>query len=217
MGIIREKVHSSVPVVDEEVSSDRRAVFLDRDGTVIEDAGFLRSPEGIHLIPGAGAAIRALNEQRIPVCIVSNQSGVARGLLTEDDLHRIHERLQSILQEEGAHIDRFEYCPHHPTEGIAPYRIECDCRKPRPGMLERIAEQFQIALPHSFVVGDKLSDIELGKAVGATTMLVLTGYGEASLQEARAGNVHPDFIVRSLVEAVEHILQNIGGIPAHHE
>ena len=128
------------------MSGTRAAVFLDRDGTINEEVNFVRSPEQLRLIPGAAEAVRALNDRRIPVCVISNQSGIARGYLSEQDLVAIHARLEEELARAGAHVDRISYCPHHPTEGIPPYLASCRCRKPAPGMLEDAARDLGIDL-----------------------------------------------------------------------
>ena len=173
------------------MTDGRIAVFFDRDGTLIEDVGYLRTPDEVRLIPGAAEAIRMLNDRQILTCVISNQSGVARGLLTEADLESIHARLQGILGAVGAHLDRIYYCPHHPTEGRPPYNIECACRKPRTGMLRRAASEFPIALETSFVIGDKTLDIEAAKAAGTRSILVLTGYGRLSVDECRRAGIVP--------------------------
>lgn len=185
----------------------RIAAFLDRDGTVNEEVEFLRKPEQLRLIEGAGSALRALNEHGIFTCIISNQSGVARGFLTEGDLIPIHAKLEKELGRAHAKVDRIYYCPHHPTEGKPPYNIICECRKPATGMLVRGAQELRIDLDQSFVVGDRIVDVQAGKAVGATTILVLTGYGTTSVDECRRENVQPDLVVPSIVDAVEFILQ----------
>jgi D-glycero-D-manno-heptose 1,7-bisphosphate phosphatase len=198
------------------VTDGRVAVFFDRDGTLNVDVGYLRSPEEMQLISGAAEAVRLLNERRILTCIISNQSGVARGYFTEADLVPIHERLQQLLAGGGAHIDRIYYCPHHPTEGRPPYNIECTCRKPATGMLRRAAEEFPIDLENSFVVGDKALDVQLGKAAGAHSILVLTGFGESSIEQCRQSGAAPDFVAPTIVEAVNHILHHLEGDPHHH-
>jgi D-glycero-D-manno-heptose 1,7-bisphosphate phosphatase len=191
------------------VRGRRIAAFLDRDGTVNEEVDHLRVPEQVRLIPGAGPAIRSLNDHGILTCIISNQAGVARGLLTEQDLLPIHEKLRRALQSSNARIDRIYYCPHHPDEGKPPYNIACDCRKPATGMLRRGQEELDIDLERSFVVGNRIVDVQAGKAVGATTILVLTGYGRTALGECSAAGVQPDFTAPSIVEAVDFILQRI--------
>jgi len=185
----------------------RRGVFLDRDGTINEEVDFLRTPDELVLVPGAASGIRKLNDRGIATSVISNQSGVARGFLQEKDLVPIHAKLQQLLQDEGgATVDRIYYCPHHPTAGIAPYNIVCDCRKPGVGMLQRGERELKVVLDQSFVVGDRIVDIQAGKSVGATTLLVLTGYGRQSVEECRVANIVPDYVVPSLPQAVDCIL-----------
>ena len=186
-------------------------VFLDRDGTLNEEKNFIRTPDELHMIAGAAAAVRKLNERNIVTCVISNQSGVGRGYLKESDLLPIHQRLEEFLLNEGAHVDRIYYCPHHPTEGIRPYDIECECRKPKPGMLERGSKEFGLRLSDSFVVGDSLVDMQAGNAVGATTVLVLTGYGPAALDQCRRDGVHVDYVAPTIVEAITYITQTLDG------
>lgn len=191
------------------MSGGRSAVFLDRDGTINEEVEFIRTPDQLTLIPGASNAIRRLNEAGLPVCVISNQSGIARGFLTEEDLVEVHARLRDELAAGGAFVDRLYYCPHHPTAGRPPYDTRCDCRKPAPGMLRQGERELGIDLSASFVVGDRIVDIGAGKAVGATTILVLTGYGAGTLEECRRDGVAPDHIAASLTEAVDHILASL--------
>ncbi|MBP1654886.1 MAG: histidinol-phosphate phosphatase family protein [Bacteroidetes bacterium] len=191
----------------------RVAAFLDRDGTINEEVDFLRSPDQLRLIPGAAAAIRALNDRGIITCVISNQSGIARGFLTEEDLVPIHAELQRELGRAGARVDRIYYCPHHPTEGKPPYNIACGCRKPATGMLERGIGEMDIDPRRSFVVGDRIVDVQAGRALGATTILVLTGYGRTALEECRSRGVVPDQTAPSIVEAVEYIVSRLD----HHD
>ncbi len=193
------------------MSARRPGVFLDRDGTINEEVDFLRTPGELRLIPGAGAAIRRLSERGLITCVISNQSGVARGFFTEADLVPIHEKLARELRIEGARINRIYYCPHHPTLGIAPYNIECECRKPKPGMLRQAEREFGLDLACSFVVGDRMVDIQAGRAAGATTVLVLTGYGRTSLEECRRSDVPIDHVAESIVEAIEFIMNEVEG------
>lgn len=186
-----------------------RGVFLDRDGTINVEVNFLRSPGELMLIPGAARAIRRLNDAGFPVCMISNQSGIARGFLTEEDLGPIHEKLREELSREGAHLDALYYCPHHPTAGIPPYNIACECRKPKTGMLHQGAKEFGLSLASCHVVGDRIVDVQVGHAVGAATSLVLTGYGRTSVEECREAGVAPDVVVPSIVEAVDRILDNV--------
>lgn len=189
----------------------RAGVFLDRDGTINEEVDFLRTPDELHLIPGAGRAVQRLNGLGLVTCVISNQSGVARGYLSEADLIPIHARLQAELGKEHARVDRIYYCPHHPLEGLAPYNIDCECRKPKPGMLLNGAREFGIDLTSSFVVGDRVGDIQAGRSVGAATILVLTGYGLQARDECRRDGIMPDRIVPSIVEAVEFIAEQCKG------
>ncbi len=174
----------------------RAGLFLDRDGTINSEVDFLRSPDELRLLPGAARAIREANEAAIPVIIMTNQSGIARGYLTEDDLARVHDRLRKLLAAEGAHVDAIEYCPHHPTAGRPPFNVECDCRKPEPGMIRRAAAHLGIDLSASFVVGDRCVDMEAGSRAGCRTVLVLTGYGaterDECLQRLTIDHVAPD-------------------------
>ncbi|HEY4134066.1 MAG TPA: D-glycero-beta-D-manno-heptose 1,7-bisphosphate 7-phosphatase [Alphaproteobacteria bacterium] len=160
-----------------EHSPLRPAVFLDRDGTIVEDVDYLTRPEQLRLIPGAAAAIRTLNARAVPVVVVTNQSAVARGLLSEDELAAVHGELRARLAAEGARLDAIYYCPHHP-EGSGAYRRDCDCRKPMPGMLRQAARDLGLDLAASAMVGDSVRDLEAGAAAGCRTLiLVRTGHG----------------------------------------
>ncbi len=180
-------------------------IFLDRDGTINEDVNFLSSPEQVVLIDGSAEAIREMNELGLKVIVFTNQSGIARGYFTEEDLHRVHSRLDELLARSGARIDAYYYCPHHPTEGNGEYKIECECRKPKDGMLRRASTEQNIDLKKSFVVGDRCIDIQAGKTAGATTILVLTGYGLQEYEKCKNENFEPDFVAKNLKEAVEII------------
>lgn len=187
------------------MTSGRITVFLDRDGTINEEVGYLRSPEQLVLIPGAAETIRKFNDCGFGTCVISNQSGVARGMFPEEALAPIHSTLEEMLRLRGARIDRIFYCPHHPQEGVPPYNIACDCRKPLPGMLLRGARELGADLSRSFTIGDRIVDVQAGKAAGTTTMLVLTGYGKESVKECQAAGVVPDVIVSDLEEAATRI------------
>ena len=155
----------------------RRAVFLDRDGTINVDHGYVFRAGDFEFIPGAPEAIRRLKDAGYLVIVVTNQAGIARGLYGEDEVHELHLHLDRELERYGAAIDAYYYCPHHPEIGMEPYRRECACRKPLPGMLLQAAADFPLDLGGSFLVGDKLSDIEAGLAAGCTAILVETGHG----------------------------------------
>jgi D-glycero-D-manno-heptose 1,7-bisphosphate phosphatase len=160
-----------------------QAVFLDRDGTINEEVGHLDRMEKLQLIPGAAEAIRRINESGMKAVVVTNQSGIARGIFDEAFVIEVHARLRELLRAEGALIDAFYYCPHHPTEGRAEYIKMCDCRKPSPGMLLRAAEELGIDPNRSYMVGDTLKDIEAGVRAGVQGILVRTGYGEEAVAE----------------------------------
>ncbi len=181
------------------------AVFLDRDGTINEDVNFLSSPEQVILIDWSVEAIKEMNELGLKIIVFTNQSGIARGYFTEDDLHKIHSRLDELLSQSGARIDAYYYCPHHPTEGNGEYKVECECRKPKDGMLQRASREQNIDLKKSFVVGDRCVDIKAGKTAGAKTILVLTGYGRQEYEKCKNENYEPDFVAKDLKEAVEII------------
>jgi D-glycero-D-manno-heptose 1,7-bisphosphate phosphatase len=188
------------------------AVFLDRDGTINEEVGYLDSLDKLKIIPCAYEAIRLINESGMKAVVISNQAGVARGLLTEEFVKKTNNHLQSILREQGVCINNFYYCPHHPTEGEEPYRQVCDCRKPAPGMLLSAARDLKIDLKLSYMVGDRLLDMEAAKKAGVKGILVKTGYGKDLLQDdgpdkATPDN-KPDFIAADILEAVKWILKD---------
>lgn len=182
------------------------AVFLDRDGTVNVEIDFLTSPNQIQIIPRSDAAIRELNNLGVKVFIVTNQSGIARGFLTEETLMEIHRELSSKLLRAKAHIDAYYYCPHLPGANDARYNIDCECRKPRPGMLMRAAREHNIDLRQSFTIGDRCRDVEMGKTVGTSTAMVATGYGA---REKNDCIVQPDFFASDLYEAVQFVKKTI--------
>jgi D-glycero-D-manno-heptose 1,7-bisphosphate phosphatase len=187
-----------------------RAVFLDRDGTVNEEVGYLRDLDQLRLIPGAGAAIRRLNEAGLKVVLVTNQSGVARGFFPESFVHAVHDRLTRMLEQEGARIDAVYYCPHHPTAGNPPYVRACDCRKPGTGMIDQAAKDLHIDIKHSFMVGDKWIDVELGQRAGACSILVLSGYAPDDPGNKRPGHISdPDFSAHSITEAADWIISQV--------
>jgi D-glycero-D-manno-heptose 1,7-bisphosphate phosphatase len=182
------------------------AVFLDRDGTVNVEENYISSPDQLQLIPRAGTAIRELNKLGTRVFIITNQSGVARGYFSEAAVHDIHEALRALLKKENAFVDDFFYCPHLPGAEVERYNIVCDCRKPKPGMLLQAQQQYAVDLRRSFVVGDRCIDIAAGKAVGAGTVMVSTGYGTQEILNCRN---QPDFFAHDLLDGVQYIKQTI--------
>jgi D-glycero-D-manno-heptose 1,7-bisphosphate phosphatase len=183
----------------------RPAVFLDRDGTIVREVGYLRSSAQLRLLPRAASAIKRLNDFGFAVIVATNQSGIARGLLTEADLALTNEALQRRLARYGAHVDAFYFCPHHPEVGPPKYRRRCRCRKPSPGMLLRAARELDLDLPRSFAVGDSARDLLAGRNAGARAILVRTGYGRRT--EAECGAALPaDHVADDLAAAVEWVL-----------
>ncbi|HLC42893.1 MAG TPA: HAD family hydrolase [Methylomirabilota bacterium] len=183
------------------------AVFIDRDGTLNEEVGYLNHPQRLRLIPGAAEAVRTLNNSLFKVIVATNQSGIAKGYVSEALLGAIHEELIRQLKAEGAYLDGIYVCAHHPTEGESPYRALCDCRKPSPGLLLKAAADLDLDLSRSFVVGDKISDIELARRVNAKGVLVLTGYGLGERDFRRhLWPAAPDHIAEDLLHAVAWIL-----------
>jgi len=177
--------------------SGKRFVLLDRDGTIVVDRGYLSDPDELELIRGAGPALARLREQGLGLVIVSNQSGIGRGFLDEVDLERIHTKLAELLASDGTALDGIYCCPHLPTD-------RCACRKPETALVARAAAEHGFDPAESFVVGDKACDIELGRRVGATTILVRTGYGE---EAAADSSVDAEHIVADLPEAADLIGQ----------
>jgi D-glycero-D-manno-heptose 1,7-bisphosphate phosphatase len=187
-----------------------RAVFLDRDGTINEEVGYLRDLENLRLISGAGAAIKRFNEAGLKVVLVTNQSGVARGYFPESLVHDAHERLDQMLRKEGARIDAVYYCPHHPTEGKSHYTMMCDCRKPGTGLIDQAARDLDIDVKRSYVVGDKWSDVELGQRAGAHSILVQSGFAPDDPGNVKNSQMNePDFIANTILEAADWIISQL--------
>jgi D-glycero-D-manno-heptose 1,7-bisphosphate phosphatase len=189
-----------------EAQPSRRGVFLDRDGTVLEEAGYLDRLERLVFFPFAIDTIRLLNRAGFAVVIITNQSGVGRGMYEEDFVHQAHGVVDERVTAGGGHIDGFYYCPHHPTAEIERYRKDCDCRKPGPGMLHAAAEDLELDLSRSFAVGDKWTDVQAGLNAGAKAILVRTGYGRSSETSSRRP-VEPTFIADDLIAATAWILR----------
>jgi D-glycero-D-manno-heptose 1,7-bisphosphate phosphatase len=184
----------------------RPAVFLDRDGTIIWDPAYLTQLTQLRLLRGAASAIRLLNRSGFAVVIATNQSGVARGLLTEETLRTIHEALLVRLRRRGARIDAVYYCPYHPEAEVPEYRVDSDCRKPAPGMLLQAARELDLDLSRSYSIGDSARDLEAGRRAGCKTVLVLTGSGRRTEANwARAWQ--PDHVAADLRAAVTWILE----------
>lgn len=181
----------------------RFAVFLDRDGVINVEVLYLHRLKDLKILPGIPAAIKLLNQFKIPAIVITNQPVVARGWLTEASLERIHQKIEKILAKKGSRINRFYFCPHHPQADLPRYRIVCDCRKPATKLFEKAANDFKIDLEQSYCIGDSFRDIEAGKKVGCTTIFVRTGGGD--IRESK-----PDYFFPDLLEAIKFILKKEG-------
>jgi len=185
----------------------RRAVFMDRDGTISEEVGYVNHPARYRVFPYSAEAVRLLNEAGWLAILVTNQAGVARGYFTEDIIGQVHNVLTEELEKQGARLDAIYYCAHHPTVGVEPYRLDCDCRKPKPGLIERASQEFEIDLAQSWMIGDRYSDIELARNAHTRAALVLSGYGRGEWEYQRSAWHHePDMVADDLLDAVKKIV-----------
>lgn len=182
-----------------------RVIFLDRDGTLNEEVNYLHRREDLRLLEGAAQAIRSFREAGYRIVVVTNQAGVARGYYQEKDVHELHAYMNEILGQDGAQVDHFFYCPHHPVHGIGKYKKACHCRKPETGMFEKAEQFYEIDKEHSWMIGDKLIDVEAGRNFGVHTVLVGTGYG-AGEREAAANKGLYDIYAETLLDAAGRIL-----------
>jgi D-glycero-D-manno-heptose 1,7-bisphosphate phosphatase len=189
----------------------RPAVFVDRDGCLTEEVGYVNHVSRIRLLPRSAQAIRRLNEAGVPAVMVTNQAGIAKGYFSEDVLRAVNAEMVRQLGAGQARLDGLYVCTHHPDEGEPPYRARCDCRKPGPGLLRRAAADLGLDLGASIVVGDKMSDIGTARAAGAAGVLVLTGYGRGEFEHRRhLWTDKPDHVAEDLLDAVEWALGRRG-------
>ena len=197
MSIYENMANQNLEFMRKSKDISRVAVFVDRDGTICRDVHYMSSPDQFELLPGVAEGIALLNGLGLKVIVVTNQSGIARGYFTEEDLHRIHQHMIRILSGKGARIDAIYYCPHHPDEG-------CDCRKPRIGLLLRAAKDFDLDLKSCFVIGDRALDVQAGKNAGCVTILVPSPETEEKVTP------EPDYTASNFYEAakiVEKVLK----------
>jgi len=188
-----------------------KAVFLDRDGTINEEVGYLDHPDRFKLLPRAGEAIRLLNRNGIKAILVTNQSGVARGYFPESMILKVHRKMEDLLKDERAYLDGIYYCPHHPDAGEPPYRQRCGCRKPETGLVDLALKELSIDCSKSYSIGDRMIDVEFGRRIKAKSILVLTGYGQKEWEPNRDRlEVTPDYVAQDLFEAVQWILRQEG-------
>jgi D-glycero-D-manno-heptose 1,7-bisphosphate phosphatase len=184
----------------------RRAVFLDRDGTLIEEAGYLDRLDRLVFFPYSVDAVRVLNRAGFAVVIITNQAGIARGIVPESFVADAHRHISERMSAGGAHIDGFYHCPHYPSGTVDKYVGACQCRKPQPGLLHRARTELDLDLAGSFMVGDRWHDVEAGRAAGARTVLVRTGLGLEAERSPKSG-VAADAVADTLIDAAAWILQ----------
>ena len=184
----------------------RPAVFLDRDGTMVHDVGYLSRREDLRWFPWTIDAIRLLNQAGFAVCVTSNQGGIGLGLATEAFVRDLHDEMARAIRDGGGRVDGWYYCPHHPRAVTEDLRVVCECRKPKPGMITRAVAELDLDVSRSYVIGDKLADVDLGHAAGATSVLVLTGSGDG-VARAHGGQVPgAAHVAPTLLEAVSWIV-----------
>ena len=185
----------------------RPAVFIDRDGTISEEVGYVNHPSRFRVFPYSAEAIRILNDNGWLAIVITNQAGVARGYFPEEMIASVHDRLKSDLA--NAQLDAIYYCAHHPTVGEPPYRFDCNCRKPKTGLIDRAAKDFEIDLGASWMVGDRYGDVELARNAGLNSAFVLSGYGRGEYEyQSRNWKHQPDIVCETLLEAVKMIVNS---------
>lgn len=180
-----------------------RGVFFDRDGVINKEVNYLDSIDKIEILPGIAEAIKLLNDNKFKVVVITNQSGVARGYFTEEKLNEIHGFILGELSKESALVDAVYYCPHHPDD-------DCDCRKPKIGLIKRAEKDLDINLKRSFLIGDTISDMKAGLNAGLKCILVLTGYGKDERAKLKDIDLEVDFITQDVPSAVSWILKECG-------
>lgn len=186
----------------------RPAVFIDRDGTLSEEVGYVNHVTRFRLFPYSAEAIRLLREHGWLVIVITNQAGVARGYFGEELIDEVHQVLNSQLKSAGTSVDAIYYCAHHPTIGEPPYRLDCDCRKPKPGLINRAAKDFDIDLSRSWMIGDRHSDIELAHNAGVRSAFVMSGYGRGEWAYKRqTWTQQPELTAENLLEAVKQLVK----------
>lgn len=189
----------------------KKAVFLDRDGTLNVEVDYPSRFDQIDIYPQSYEAVRKINQGGLLAVVLTNQSGVGRGLMSEADLKDIHARLTAAFLQNHARLDGIYYCPHYAHSEDPRYRKECDCRKPKPGLARQAAAKLGIDLAGSYMIGDKTEDVLLGMNIGAVPILVLTGYGRESLTMLRTQNVTPAHVAADVLEAADWILHRERG------
>ncbi|MFH1146436.1 MAG: HAD family hydrolase [Pseudomonadota bacterium] len=184
-------------------------VFIDRDGTINEEMGYINHISRFRIFPFAIEAISLLNKAGLKVVVVSNQSGPARGYFPEELIGQVNDKMVRTLNENGAHLDGIYYCPHHKDAIVPEYKVICNCRKPKTGLLSKAAQELDIEISRSYIVGDRFVDVELARNASAKAILVLSGYGKGELEYKSSGQAAPDFIAEDLLHAAKWILKDI--------
>lgn len=202
----RKQINLIEPAKHAKDAKMNKAIFLDRDGTIIEEKGYIYTLRQSKIFPFTAEAVRLMNENHFKVIIITNQSAVSRGLCTLEQVETIHREITKILAQEGAVIDRFYYCPFHPDFDIPAYQNQSRYRKPAPGMILQAKEEFDLDLSESYMIGDDIIDIEVGKNAGCNTILVLTGKGREAKEELLDQNIQPDIISENILTAIKEIL-----------
>lgn len=186
----------------------RPALFMDRDGTVSEEVGYVNHPSRFRVFPYAAEAIKLLNDNGWLAILVTNQAGVARGYFAEDIIVKVHDQLRADLEKSEAKLDAIYYCAHHPSVGEPPYRLDCDCRKPRTGLIDRAAKDFEIDLQRSWMVGDRYGDLELARNAGLHSAFVLSGYGRGEWEYQRGSwKLEPELVADNLLEVAKTVIE----------
>ena len=185
----------------------RPAIFFDRDGTLSHEIGYVNHLSRFRLLPYAVDAVRLVNASGRLAVLVTNQAGVARGYFPESLIHEVHAHVRAAMEAGGARFDGIYVCVHHPSVGAPPYRCDCDCRKPKPGLLRQAEKDLGADLARSWMIGDRHGDLAVAWAVGARSAMVKTGYGQGELQWNSARWPRPpDLVAENVLEAVERIL-----------
>ncbi len=188
----------------------KAGVLLDRDGTINEQMGYINHISRFIMLPDAAQAIRELNARNIPVAVVTNQSGLARGYFPAPLLDEVHDKMNQALADRKAHVDGIFICPHHPEAKEEKYRVDCDCRKPKTGLFDQASASLGIDLKQSYLVGDRWSDLKAAVTCGAVPVLVLTGYGAGDFKYiGPSQEIQPAFVASNLLEAVEWIIEDM--------
>lgn len=191
-----------------EQQMKRPALFMDRDGTISEEVGYVNHPSRFRLFPYSAEAIKLLNDNGWLAILVTNQAGVARGYFSEDVIINVHDQLRKGLETGSAKLDAIYYCAHHPSVGEPPYRFDCNCRKPRTGLINRATADFEIDLERSWMVGDRYGDVELARNAGLHSAFVLSGYGRGEWEYQRGSwKLEPEVVAETLLEAAKIIIE----------